>query len=267
MNEALESLSEREKETLRLLARGHDAKSVARHLDLSVHSVNERLRSARNKLGLSSSRAAARRLVEAEAGGASEAHVARPEFLGDKELGEDLAAEGVRLVASPQSRRVTSSARWIIGGLAVMLSLAVAALIFTHAAPPAGAPTNLPPPAASPVQAAEPGEGGEAALAWISLLDRAQWADSWNAAGGLFQAQVGQADWAATVASVRGTVGPVVTRTQTSVAPSTTLPGLPAGEYQVIQYRTAFRDKADSVETAVLMRERGTWKVIGYFIR
>ncbi|NBB64461.1 DUF4019 domain-containing protein [Pseudomonas sp. ODNR1LW] len=267
MNEALESLSEREKATLRLLARGHDAKSVARQMDLSVHTVNERLRSARNKLGLSSSRAAARCLVEAEAGGAAEAYGARPEFLGDKELGEDLTAEDVRHAASPQSRRVTSSARWIIGGLAVMLSLAVAALIFTFAAPPAGAPTSSPPSAASPVQATEPGEGGEAALTWISLLDREQWADSWTAAGSLFQSQVTQADWASTVASVRGTVGPVVTRTQTSVAPASTLPGLPAGEYQIIQYRTAFRDKADSVETAVLMRESGTWKVIGYFIR
>ncbi len=148
-----------------------------------------------------------------------------------------------------------------------MLSLAVAALIFTYAAGPAAAPTNSPPQPVSPVEAAEPGEGAEAALAWIALLDREQWVDSWGAAGSLFQAQVTQSDWASTVASVRATVGPVVSRTQTSVAPSTTLPGLPAGEYQIIQYRTAFRDKADSVETAVLMRESGTWKVIGYFIR
>jgi DNA-binding CsgD family transcriptional regulator len=267
MDEALQSLSEREKETLRLLARGHDAKSVARLLDLSVHTVNERLRSARNKLGLSSSRAAARRLVEAEAGGASQAYMERPKFLGDKELGGDPTAGGVRVAASSQSRRVISSTRWIIGGLAVMLSLAVAALIFTYAAGPAAAPTNSPPQPVPSVEAAELGEGAEAALAWIALLDREQWVDSWDAAGSLFQAQVTQANWASTVASVRETVGPVVARTQISVAPSTTLPGLPAGEYQVIQYRTAFRDKTESVETAVLMRERGTWKVIGYFIR
>lgn len=148
-----------------------------------------------------------------------------------------------------------------------MLSLAVAALIFTYAAGPAAAPTNSPPSPVASVEAAAPGEGAEAALAWIALLDREQWVDSWDAAGSLFQAQVTQADWASTVASVRATVGPVVARAQISVAPSTTLPGLPPGEYQVIQYRTTFRDKAESVETAVLMRERGTWKVIGYFIR
>lgn len=60
-----EALTEREKETLRLLAAGHDAKSAAVQLGLSVHTVNERLRAARRKLGVSSSRAAARRLLEA----------------------------------------------------------------------------------------------------------------------------------------------------------------------------------------------------------
>ena len=42
--------TEKEKQTLRLIVRGHDAKSLARHLGLSVHTVNERLRDARRKL-------------------------------------------------------------------------------------------------------------------------------------------------------------------------------------------------------------------------
>lgn len=260
MDEALRSLSEREKETLRLLAGGHDAKSVARHLGLSVHTVNERLRSARGKLGLTSSRAAARRLAEAEVGAQTEP----PKFLGDKQLGEDAAVGRVGGVSPSQTRRSRSSARWIIGGLAVMLSLAVAALIFTHAAAPvAPVAPSAPAPAATTASEA----GVEAALTWITLLDREQWADSWTAAGTLFKSQVTQTDWATTVASVRASVGPVVSRTEISTVPSTTLPGLPAGEYEVIQYRTAFRDKPEAVETAVMTREGGAWRVIGYFIR
>ena len=46
-------LSEREKEALRLLLVGHDAKSIAGTLGLSVHTVNDRLRDARRKLGVS----------------------------------------------------------------------------------------------------------------------------------------------------------------------------------------------------------------------
>jgi DNA-binding CsgD family transcriptional regulator len=60
------SFSERESQILRLLNSGHDAKSVARTLDLSVHTVNERLRSARHKAGVSSSREAARLLAQQE---------------------------------------------------------------------------------------------------------------------------------------------------------------------------------------------------------
>jgi DNA-binding CsgD family transcriptional regulator len=63
----MKSLSEREQETLRLLLAGHDAKSIARHLGLSVHTVNDRLREARRKLGVSSSREAARLLAQADA--------------------------------------------------------------------------------------------------------------------------------------------------------------------------------------------------------
>lgn len=67
MNHDLESLSDRERETLRLLGRGHDAKSIASSFGVSIHTVNERLRAARRKLGVSSSREAARLLVAREA--------------------------------------------------------------------------------------------------------------------------------------------------------------------------------------------------------
>ena len=47
VKEGLWALTENEKQTLRLMVRGHDAKSIARSLDLSVHTINERLRDAR----------------------------------------------------------------------------------------------------------------------------------------------------------------------------------------------------------------------------
>ena len=53
-------MNEREKEALRLLLVGHDAKSIANTLGLSVYTINDRLRDARRKLGVSSSREAAR---------------------------------------------------------------------------------------------------------------------------------------------------------------------------------------------------------------
>src|SRR3546814_16629520 len=64
--QGINALTEKEKQTLRLIVRGHDAKSIARNLDLSVHTINERLRDARRKLKVSSSREAARLLFDAE---------------------------------------------------------------------------------------------------------------------------------------------------------------------------------------------------------
>lgn len=67
-------LTEREKEALRLLSRGYDVKSCARELGVSSNTITERLRSARTKMGLTSSREAARRLSEFEPRSESEPH-------------------------------------------------------------------------------------------------------------------------------------------------------------------------------------------------
>ncbi|WP_455155876.1 response regulator transcription factor [Sphingomonas zeae] len=81
------ALTEKEKQTLRLIVRGHDAKSVAREFGLSVHTINERLRDARRKLAVSSSREAARLLLDEEGGRTSPSRT--PEKLGDMPMGED----------------------------------------------------------------------------------------------------------------------------------------------------------------------------------
>ena len=87
MTHDVSALLEREKDVLRLLLVGHDAKSIARHLNLSTYVVNERLRDARRKLGVGSSREAARVLALAEADS--------PKNFGDKDFGYPKPAETV----------------------------------------------------------------------------------------------------------------------------------------------------------------------------
>jgi DNA-binding CsgD family transcriptional regulator len=65
MIHSLDRLSDRERDILMLLARGHTAKTIARSRSLSPNVVNEHLRSARRKTGASSSRELAR-LVQGE---------------------------------------------------------------------------------------------------------------------------------------------------------------------------------------------------------
>lgn len=56
----LASLTDKELEVLRLLSTGHTVKSIAAHLGRSEASINERLRDARRKTGIGSSRELAR---------------------------------------------------------------------------------------------------------------------------------------------------------------------------------------------------------------
>ncbi len=62
----VQKLTPRQKEILRLLLNGYDAKSIGRELGISVHTVTEHLREARRHLGVSSSREAARILSRTE---------------------------------------------------------------------------------------------------------------------------------------------------------------------------------------------------------
>jgi len=246
------SLTDREKQTLRLLLAGHDAKSIARRLDLSVHTVNERLRDARRKLGVSSSREAARMLAEAEGG---------PQSLGDKPFGVG-AADASGAGEPGQRRRTGSPLFWLSGGIVIM-SLLIAAAALTLAVHPAAAPSSPPPPAdvvstrSVPIPASE----------WVSMLDRRAWDQSWDAAGTVFRSQMPKARWPATAAAVRDPLGPVSSRSVRSVTRTASLPGVPAGDYQLVEFATDFANKRGAVETVVLSREASGWRVNGYFVR
>ena len=66
----------------------------------------------------------------------------------------------------------------------------------------------------------------------------------------------------------RAPLGAVKSRKQTSANFTKTLPGVPDGEYVVIQYATDFANRAGVTETVVPMRlPDGSWKVTTYLIR
>jgi DNA-binding CsgD family transcriptional regulator len=257
MHEPSQTLSEREKETLRLLLKGHDAKSIAVALGLSVHTVNERLREARRKLGVGSSRAAARLLAQMEA--------QSPNFLGDMELGVVAAtARGGEPGASTRRRRVGHWTAWLSGGLAIMLAIVAAAAI---AMVLQGDGKVTPPAALSASSSTSDQASTASAEAWAKLLDGQRWAESWASSGGVFRSKVTQADWTATVQPLRQKLGTVSSRSLKSISSATSLPGVPDGEYKIVQFATVFANKPDAVEAVVLAHENSGWKVIGYFIR
>jgi len=105
------------------------------------------------------------------------------------------------------------------------------------------------------------------ANAWLEKLDAKSWNESWAGTGKLFQSNLTQEQWAKTAQAVREPLGAVLSRHILGVTKTTALPGAPDGEYGVLTYSAAFTNKASAVETVVLARDAGQWKIVGYFIR
>lgn len=258
MNSGVAALTEREKEMLRLLVAGHDAKSIANHLGLSVHTINERLRDARRKLEVSSSREAARLLAEAEQ--------SAPDFSADKFLGVSAAADAVAS-GEPAGRPKNRAQRlaWFGGGMVIM-SLVIAAVALSSVFGGSVASTQA---GAAPAVATVPSASAslESARAWLTLVDGRRWDDSWRSASSLFTSQITAPQWARTIDSVRGPLGAVSKRAFQNVTKTNVLPGAPAGTYEVILFRTDFAQKQGATETVIMVRDPGGWRVGGYFIR
>ena len=122
----------------------------------------------------------------------------------------------------------------------------------------------------SPLKANEVAEKAAiaAAGAWLSLVDEGNYAESWNQASGLFKAAVTNDQWQQSLKAVRLPLGKVLVRELKSKQYTKTLPGVPDGEYLIIQYETKFEKKQSAIETITPMLDKdGNWRVSGYYIK
>lgn len=273
---ALQSLTPKEAETLRLLVRGYDSKSIARHFQLSVHTVNERLRNARQKLAVSSSREAARLLFESE----NAAPENCPENMGDTNLGDDLTpapAIGQPAPNTGHGRRM--SPVLLLGVVAIM---PVIATIIALAAATPGAGTAEQPSHKTGAEAAQENQVVQSARQWLALLDAQDWTASWKATGQAFRDLNSLETWTKVVGETQPTFGPVQSRAMEQVehrggdGPMSAtggrtlvsqdfVPAPPMG-YEMVKFQTRFANKPDAVETLTLVKEGGAWKVVGYWV-
>ncbi|MBX7494772.1 DUF4019 domain-containing protein [Qipengyuania sp. 6B39] len=243
MVEALDDLTDKEKETLRLIVRGHDAKSMASELDLSVHTINERLRVARRKLGVTSSREAARLLFERERG--------TYENLADKDLGDD------RSLGSGEADGVATGrpARRILAGVIVMMTIFAAGLILT---------SQMGEPVAEPVPVEVPSSDAAivaAAEGWLALTDAGDWEASFDATGRTFKQSNTLAGWTNAATQVRGPQGAFLSRELQTIR----FLNAPPHGYQEVVFATRYAN-ADVIETVTLQEEEGEWKVVGIMV-
>ncbi len=243
----IDALTEKEKQTLRLIVRGHDAKSVAVTLGLSVHTINERLRDARRKLMVSSSREAARMLLAAEG---------TPENLGDMRTGDDARGAANDVEPAPDDGAAPAPARRrlpvLIGVMLMTLALGLLALTLM--------PGSTPAPLRATTVPATP--AADSARAFLELIDQSRWSDSYDRFGAAFRKLNSEAVWAEVSQRVRTPLGAVVSR---SLIGQETIPVPPAG-VEMLKFRTRFAIGGEKVETVTLDQEGSEWKVVGVTI-
>lgn len=245
MDTRLAELTDKEKETLRLILRGHDAKSMARSLDLSVHTINDRLRAARRKLSVTSSREAARLLFEQESGD-HENHA-------DKDLGEAEQSEPGKVQQIAAGNRIS---RILAGGFAMMTLFAAGLMLASYmtASDQQSEPVEMPASNAAVISAARD---------WLALADAGDWQAGFDAAGKPFRDVNTVAGWASAAEQVRTPLGALVSRDVLTVR----YLNAPPHGFQEVAFQTQYANSEKVViETVTLQQEEGVWKVVGILV-
>jgi len=104
---------------------------------------------------------------------------------------------------------------------------------------------------------------------WLALIDKGDYAASYDEAASLFKAAITKDDWMQKIRAARAPFGKVVSRKLKTAQFTTQLPGAPDGQYVVMQYDTSFENKQSAVETIVPMLDKkdSQWRTSGYFIK
>jgi hypothetical protein len=108
----------------------------------------------------------------------------------------------------------------------------------------------------------------KACLAWLDLIDRGAYAQSWDEAAAFFKNVLTKERWLESLNGVRKPLGDLVSRELASQKEARSLPGAPDGLYNLFQFKTSFAHKQQAMETLTLIQETdGTWRAVGYFIK
>ena len=106
----------------------------------------------------------------------------------------------------------------------------------------------------------------KAAERWLALIDQAKYKDAYKQGSQHGRAQATVEEWEPQIRAMREAAGAMQQRNFTSAKATKSMAGAPDGDYAVLEFSTAFANKAKAVETVMMSREGGTWKGCGYAI-
>ncbi len=115
-------------------------------------------------------------------------------------------------------------------------------------------------------------QGAQAAVSgaqkWLGAIDAGGYSESWKEASAIFQAGVTESNWENSMNMYRKPLGALKSRQLRSSQHLTEIPGAPNGEYEVMQFKTAFANQSSAVEMVTFSLEKdGQWRSSGYFIK
>ncbi len=275
MAEVIEELTEKEKETLRLILRGHDAKSSAKALDLSVHTINERLRTARRKLCVTSSREAARLLHQHES--------AAPNSLAYKQLGGEQESPSPNPPTMPENSHTDEQghrrigAILIGGGTFMTITIAIAYALSSPAASTAVADTanteitpavtaeDQPDPDPAMLAQTEPKEvvlEPLEALArdWLRLIEDGNLRSAFDTSG--MPKSIDYATFEAAMATEISPLGQLRSRTFEEFGSIKSA----GADYRFVRFISDFENGKGVIETVTMTSGDSGYEVGGYFV-
>lgn len=107
-----------------------------------------------------------------------------------------------------------------------------------------------------------------AAQLWLALVDGGKYDESWEQASQTLKDLVDKSQFATSVESARLPLGKLLSRKLKTSTYTRTLPGVPEGDYVVIQYSASFENLPSAVEIVTPMLDKdGKWRVSGYYVR
>lgn len=112
------------------------------------------------------------------------------------------------------------------------------------------------------VQAAE-----RAALAWLALIDQAEYQQAWEEASPLLKTPLSATMLQRTVSLARRDRGAVQSRQRVRVSQYRSMPNAPRNDYKEFTFRTQFENGRSVHEVVTPHLESGVWRVSGYYIK
>lgn len=105
---------------------------------------------------------------------------------------------------------------------------------------------------------------GNASQSWLALVDKQQYAEAWEQSSSLMKNTLDVDSWKQIMLHSRELLGVVESREIADERVAKDPKGLPPGDYMVLFYKTAFKNKVNAYELVTLFFENGVWRVVTY---